>query len=69
MIDSPPFALYDQKNWLQPTAEMPFSRVLDTPNLVASNGSPYLRVSSMMGPEACGLIRRAELSMEHYIKD
>jgi len=29
MIDSPPFSLYDHKNWLQPTVEMPFSRVLD----------------------------------------
>jgi phytanoyl-CoA hydroxylase len=38
MIDSPPFALYDQKNWLQPTVEMPFSRVLDAPNPVVSNG-------------------------------
>jgi hypothetical protein len=40
MIDSPPFALYDQKNWLQPTVEMPFSRVLDAPNPVVSNGLP-----------------------------
>lgn len=29
MIDSPPYALYDAKNWLQPTPQMPFSRVLD----------------------------------------
>jgi len=28
MIDSPPYAVYDEKNWLQPSAEMPFSRVL-----------------------------------------
>ncbi|KAF5351648.1 hypothetical protein D9756_007736 [Leucocoprinus leucothites] len=28
MVDSPPYAEYDTKNWLQPTAEMPFSRVL-----------------------------------------
>ncbi|KAI9461227.1 phytanoyl-CoA dioxygenase [Lactarius psammicola] len=32
MIDSPPHAEYDEKNWLQPTEAMPFSRVLDTPN-------------------------------------
>ncbi|KAG9220527.1 hypothetical protein CCMSSC00406_0003983 [Pleurotus cornucopiae] len=28
MIESPPHATYDEKNWLQPTAEMPFSRIL-----------------------------------------
>jgi len=28
MIESPAYATYDAKNWLQPTAEMPFSRVL-----------------------------------------
>ncbi|KAF9479066.1 phytanoyl-CoA dioxygenase [Pholiota conissans] len=28
MIESPPFAKYDEKNWLQPTKEMPFSRIL-----------------------------------------
>jgi len=28
MIDSPPHAMYDSKNWLQPTEAMPFSRVL-----------------------------------------
>ncbi|KAH7908427.1 hypothetical protein BJ138DRAFT_1128476 [Hygrophoropsis aurantiaca] len=28
MIDSPPYATYDEKNWLQPTPDMPFSRVL-----------------------------------------
>ncbi|KAF8876707.1 phytanoyl-CoA dioxygenase [Gymnopilus junonius] len=28
MIESPPFANYDEKNWLQPTNEMPFSRIL-----------------------------------------
>lgn len=28
MIESPPYAHYDAKNWLQPTKEMPFSRVL-----------------------------------------
>ncbi|KAI9442418.1 phytanoyl-CoA dioxygenase [Lactarius indigo] len=32
MIDSPPHVEYDEKNWLQPTEAMPFSRVLDTPN-------------------------------------
>ncbi|KAF8893401.1 phytanoyl-CoA dioxygenase [Infundibulicybe gibba] len=32
MIDSPPFAAYDSKNWLQPTGAMPFSRILDQPN-------------------------------------
>jgi len=31
MIDSPPHAEYDQKNWLQPTPEMPFPRVLSEP--------------------------------------
>ena len=33
MIDSPPHAVYDEKNWLQPTEAMPFSRILDAPNL------------------------------------
>lgn len=28
MIESPPYAEYDEKNWLQPTKEMPFSRIL-----------------------------------------
>ncbi|KAJ8696104.1 hypothetical protein PTI98_005997 [Pleurotus ostreatus] len=28
MIESPPHATYDEKNWLQPTAEMPFSKIL-----------------------------------------
>jgi ectoine hydroxylase-related dioxygenase (phytanoyl-CoA dioxygenase family) len=32
MIESPPHAVYDEKNWLQPTEAMPFSRILDTPN-------------------------------------
>jgi len=35
MIDSPPYATYDSKNWLQPTEAMPFSRVLQEENLVA----------------------------------
>lgn len=33
MIESPPHAVYDDKNWLQPTEAMPFSRILDTPNV------------------------------------
>lgn len=36
MIESPPFALYDNKNWLQPTLEAPFSRILDVPNSVVT---------------------------------
>ena len=28
MIDSPPYAEYDNKNWLQPTKDMPFSKIL-----------------------------------------
>ncbi|KAL5485135.1 hypothetical protein ACEPAI_7777 [Sanghuangporus weigelae] len=28
MIESPPHVAYDEKNWLQPTKEMPFSKVL-----------------------------------------
>ncbi|RDB16916.1 Phytanoyl-CoA dioxygenase domain-containing protein 1 [Hypsizygus marmoreus] len=35
MIESPPYAVYDEKNWLQPTAAMPFSRILDVPNASA----------------------------------
>lgn len=27
MIESPPIAHYDEKNWLQPTPEMPFSQL------------------------------------------
>ncbi|KAI0256185.1 hypothetical protein BJV78DRAFT_1118030 [Lactifluus subvellereus] len=34
MIESPPYAVYDDKNWLQPTEAMPFSRILDTPNQI-----------------------------------
>ncbi|EIM83067.1 phytanoyl-CoA dioxygenase [Stereum hirsutum FP-91666 SS1] len=34
MIETPPYATYDEKNWLQPTKEMPFSRILDVPNPV-----------------------------------
>ncbi|KAF9462348.1 phytanoyl-CoA dioxygenase [Collybia nuda] len=34
MIESAPYAIYDHKNWLQPTLEMPFSRILDVPNEV-----------------------------------
>ncbi len=33
MIESLPYAVYDDKNWLQPTEAMPFSRILDTPNV------------------------------------
>lgn len=33
MIDSSPYVEYDEKNWLQPTNAMPFSRILDVPNL------------------------------------
>jgi len=28
MIESPPYASYDEKNWLQPTKAMPFSHIL-----------------------------------------
>ncbi|OCH93096.1 phytanoyl-CoA dioxygenase [Obba rivulosa] len=31
MIESPPYAIYDQKNWLQPTPETPFPHVLEEP--------------------------------------
>jgi len=34
MIESPPYAVYDAKNWLQPTPKMPFSKILETPNPV-----------------------------------
>lgn len=34
MIESPPYAVYDEKNWLQPTPEMPFSKILEVPNAV-----------------------------------
>ncbi|KAG9040739.1 hypothetical protein FS837_000239 [Tulasnella sp. UAMH 9824] len=27
MIESEPYAQYDEKNWLQPTKEMPFSKL------------------------------------------
>ncbi|KAF9268661.1 phytanoyl-CoA dioxygenase [Marasmius fiardii PR-910] len=37
MIESPPRALYDAKNWLQPAPNMPFSHVLDEPNLKLVN--------------------------------
>nr|VWO98370.1 Cell division control protein [Ganoderma boninense] len=32
MIESPPYAEYDAKNWLQPTPETPFPHILDSPN-------------------------------------
>lgn len=35
MIESSPLADYDEKNWLQPTPAMPFSRVLGEGNSVA----------------------------------
>ena len=31
MIDSPPHAHYDEKNWLQPTSLMPFTKIFDLP--------------------------------------
>jgi len=34
MIEAPPRAVYDEKNWLQPTKEMPFSSLLDKPQAV-----------------------------------
>ncbi|KAJ3522067.1 hypothetical protein NMY22_g12048 [Coprinellus aureogranulatus] len=34
LIESPPYANYDEKNWLQPTKEMPFSRVLPAGEIV-----------------------------------
>ncbi|KAF5348736.1 hypothetical protein D9758_006810 [Tetrapyrgos nigripes] len=37
MIESPPRATYDAKNWLQPTPSMPFPHVLDQPNLKLIN--------------------------------
>jgi phytanoyl-CoA hydroxylase len=33
MIESSSYAVYDDRNWLQPTEAMPFSRILDTPNV------------------------------------
>ncbi|KAI9461425.1 hypothetical protein HD554DRAFT_2291357, partial [Boletus coccyginus] len=38
MIDSPPHAHYDEKNWLQPTPSMPFTKILDIPNDVTRDG-------------------------------
>jgi len=35
MIESPPYAKYDEKNWLQPTKEMPFSRILPPGEVLA----------------------------------
>ncbi|KAM5531096.1 hypothetical protein V8D89_015261 [Ganoderma adspersum] len=32
MIESPPYAEYDAKNWLQPTPETPFPHILESPN-------------------------------------
>jgi len=39
MIDSPPHAHYDEKNWLQPTPSMPFTKILDIPNDATRDGS------------------------------
>jgi phytanoyl-CoA hydroxylase len=32
MIDTPPVAQYSDRNWLQPTPDMPFSPILDAPS-------------------------------------
>ena len=32
MVEGAPHAVYDAKNWLQPTPALPFSRVLPAPN-------------------------------------
>ncbi|CCA69574.1 hypothetical protein PIIN_03513 [Serendipita indica DSM 11827] len=34
MIESPPLATYDEKNWLQPTSSMPFSRLFNSHQVV-----------------------------------
>lgn len=34
MIEPPPHAVYDERNWLQPTQELPFPHILETPNLI-----------------------------------
>jgi hypothetical protein len=34
MIESSPHAVYDERNWLQPTPNLPFPHILETPNLV-----------------------------------
>ncbi|KAF8415959.1 hypothetical protein L210DRAFT_3463284 [Boletus edulis BED1] len=39
MIDSPPHASYDGKNWLQPTSSMPFAKILDIPNVATRDVS------------------------------
>ena len=39
MIDSPPYAHYDEKNWLQPTSSMPFAKILDVPNTTTNEMS------------------------------
>ena len=36
MIESAPHAVYDTKNWLQPTPALPFSRILGSPNPAVS---------------------------------
>ncbi|PPQ90544.1 hypothetical protein CVT25_015858 [Psilocybe cyanescens] len=42
MIESPPYAKYDKKNWLQPTKEMPFSRILPTGEVNSSSSQVLL---------------------------
>jgi len=37
MIESAPYAVYDEKNWLQPTPAMPFSRILSGATPVIPN--------------------------------
>lgn len=37
MIESPPFAKYDDKNWLQPAATMPFTHLFDLSRGVHAN--------------------------------
>jgi len=34
MIEAPPLASYDEKNWLQPTADMPFSLLFGNPQVI-----------------------------------
>ncbi|CAA7260602.1 unnamed protein product [Cyclocybe aegerita] len=41
MIESPPYAKYDEKNWLQPTKEMPFSKILP-PREISETRQPVL---------------------------
>ena len=41
MIDSPPHVTYDEKNWLQPTKAMPFSRILSDNGKCIDTDSSY----------------------------